>query len=58
MRHEHVNCCDEVIAVARYLFKNVAIRRFPLPDKHLSLYTSLVATDPSLQTCRELIRKR
>jgi SAM-dependent methyltransferase len=58
MRHEHVNCSDEIIAITRYLFRNLTIRRFPLPGKHFSLYTSLIATDPSLQTCNELLRKR
>ncbi len=57
MRHEHVNSSDEIIAVTGYMFRNVTIRRFPLSGKHLSLYTSLIATDPCLQTCQELLRK-
>lgn len=43
MRHEHVNNADEIITLVKYFFREVKIRRFPLPFKHLSLYTYLEA---------------
>jgi SAM-dependent methyltransferase len=58
MRHEHVNCSDEIVALTRYLFKNVSIRRFPLPAKNLSLYTALGASHPIAERCCEVIRRR
>jgi hypothetical protein len=46
MRHEHVNQSDEITDVMRVFFDDVSVRRFPLPFKHLSFYTSLTATGP------------
>lgn len=56
MRHEHVNTADEIVAVARYLFENVRIHRFPLPIKHLSFYTVLCASNPCLDRCRACVQ--
>ncbi|MGA2904375.1 MAG: hypothetical protein ABSD98_11125 [Candidatus Korobacteraceae bacterium] len=58
MRHEHVNLADEIITVTRYFFEDVRIRRFPLENKHLSLYTALDASRPRLNLCREFIQHR
>jgi hypothetical protein len=58
MRHEHVNNADEIIAITRYFFRHVRIRRFPLPTKHLSLYTSLRARDPYRDRCDLFMRHR
>ncbi len=54
MRHEHVNRADEILTVVRYLFHTVEFRRFPLPSKHLSFYTVLLARQPHLERCTNL----
>ncbi len=41
MRHEHVSGADEIVAVVGHYFRQVRIRRFPLPLLHGSLYTYL-----------------
>lgn len=43
MRHEHVNNADEIITLVKHFFRDVKIKRFPLPLKHLSLYTYIEA---------------
>ncbi|NOQ76549.1 MAG: methyltransferase domain-containing protein [Methylococcaceae bacterium] len=43
MRHEHINTEDEIIALIKYYFKGVKVRRFPLNYKHLSFYTYISA---------------
>jgi SAM-dependent methyltransferase len=47
MRHEHVNRAPEIIALARYFFRDITIRRFPLPAHHLSLYCYFEARNPT-----------
>jgi len=51
MRHEHVNTAAEIIAVVRYFFADVWIRRFPLPFANLSFYTVLDACGPRQDRC-------
>lgn len=53
MRHEHVNSAREILAVTRHFFASVSIRRFPLPQEHLSFYTAIEARSPRLERCRE-----
>ena len=56
--HEHVNQVDEIVAVVNYFFADVEIRRFPLPGKHASLYTSLSASKPRIDVCAEFLNER
>jgi hypothetical protein len=52
MRHEHINTAPEIIAIIRWFYNKVKIRRFPLPAYHCSFYTYIEATDPQLDRCR------
>jgi hypothetical protein len=52
MRFEHINTAPEIIALIRYFFRRVAIRRFPLPLHHLSFYVAIEAREPDLDRCR------
>jgi SAM-dependent methyltransferase len=54
MRHEHVNTAREIVAVVRHMFREVSIRRFPLPLLHGSFYTYLEARDVCEARCRSL----
>ena len=58
MRHEHVNCCDEIVALCDYFFEKTSIRRFPLFGKHFSLYTVVDASHPNRNRCSDFIRLR
>lgn len=51
MRHEHVSTVDEILQLVRFFFEQVTITRFPLPFKHLSLYTYLSARSPVHSRC-------
>lgn len=55
MRHEHVNTSDEIIALVRLLFRDVRVKRFPLPHRHLSLYAYIEARDPIRAACERLL---
>lgn len=55
MRHEHVNTAPEIIAIVRYLFGDVQLKRFPFPGHHLSFYTYLEARGPRADRCRMLV---
>lgn len=55
MRHEHVNTSEEILSIVRRFFKTVTVQRFPLPYKHLSLYTSLEAREPDRERCSALL---
>jgi 2-polyprenyl-3-methyl-5-hydroxy-6-metoxy-1,4-benzoquinol methylase len=57
VRHEHVNTAMEVEEVIRHFFRNVSIRKWPLPWFHLSLYTYIEAIDPDLQRVREYLNR-
>ena len=48
MRHEHINNSNEIESVVRLFFDNVRVRRYPLPGKHLSLYSYIHADQPNL----------
>ena len=58
MRHEHVNTAPEVLAIIRYFFESVQVRRFPLPAYHLSLYTYVHAKIPNEKRCRDFLERR
>jgi SAM-dependent methyltransferase len=55
MRHEHVNSAPEIIELARYLFRECSVARFPLPLHHLSLYSVLIARNPVVDRCKALL---
>ncbi|HEX7044657.1 MAG TPA: methyltransferase domain-containing protein [Burkholderiales bacterium] len=56
MRHEHVNREDEIVAVATHFFDEVRVERFPLPARHLSLYTYLEARRPRVDRSARYLR--
>jgi hypothetical protein len=58
MHHEHVNTVGEIESCVRYFFEDVAIDRFPLKAKALSLYTFLWATRPRQQRCLAFLENR
>ncbi|HEX7044422.1 MAG TPA: methyltransferase domain-containing protein [Burkholderiales bacterium] len=58
MRHEHVNREHEVLAVAKHFFGDVRVERFPLPARHLSLYTYLEARRPRTERSERYLRAR
>ncbi len=55
MRHEHINNSDEIESVIRLFFDNVRVSRFPLPGKHLSLYSYIHAEKPNLAAVDEYL---
>jgi hypothetical protein len=55
MRNEHVNRAAEIIAVAQYLFEDVAVRRFPTRLRSLSFYTAINACRPRLTRCAAIV---
>ncbi len=55
MRHEHLNTAPEILAVVRYFFGSVAVRRFPLPHHQLSFYTYLEARAPDRARCQAFL---
>ena len=52
MRHEHVNTAKEILLLLDYFYEHVEITRFPLPFRHLSLYTTAIARSPRLDRCQ------
>lgn len=52
MRHEHVNTAPEILAVVRHLFRDVRMKRFPLPGLHFSFYTYVEARHPDVELCK------
>lgn len=56
MKHEHINDADEIEAVVKQYFAKVKVRRFPLPLRHLSVYTYIEATEPKLEICQKLVK--
>lgn len=56
MRYEHINRADEILALLRWFFAEVRVRRFPAPGLHLSLYTYVRAEAPHLERCRDYLR--
>lgn len=51
MRHEHLNRAPEIIAIVKYLFSEVKVRRFPLPWHHASFYAYIEASNPIQERC-------
>jgi SAM-dependent methyltransferase len=58
MRHEHVNNEAEILAILRYFFAEIRVKRFPLPPKHLSFYTAVDAARPEINRCIEFAYAR
>jgi SAM-dependent methyltransferase len=58
MRHEHVNSETEIMAVLRYFFADIKLRRFPIPLKHLSFYTAIDAARPQMDRCLQFAHAR
>ncbi len=58
MRHEHVNTAAEILALLRYFYGSVEVRRFPIPMAHLSFYTAATARAPRLDRCRAFCQDR
>lgn len=57
MQHEHVNDAREILAIIRWFFNDVQVRRFPLPFHHASLYAYIEADRPRLARCREYLQR-
>ena len=57
MRHEHLNEAPDIIALVRYFFRHVKLRRFPLPLHHWSLYVYLEAKDPNIERCENHLQR-
>jgi SAM-dependent methyltransferase len=57
MRHEHVNTADEIVGAVQVFFGRVTVRRFPFGLKHLSFYSSIQASEPRTETCRDFLRR-
>ena len=55
MRHEHINTSDEIVALIKYLFDKVTIKRFPFPFRHMSFYMYIEAQNPNLEAVRTLL---
>jgi hypothetical protein len=55
MRWEHINTAQEIEEITKYFFRRVSIRRFPIPTRHLSFYTSINATVPDYDACRRIL---
>jgi methyltransferase family protein len=55
MRHEHINTAPEIVAVFRWFFERVTVRRFPLPLFHSSFYTYIEADQPKLDRCHSYL---
>jgi hypothetical protein len=55
MRYEHINTAPEIVAVLRWFFERVSLRRFPLPAFHLSFYTYIEADRPRLDRCHSYL---
>lgn len=58
MQHEHVNSASEIISYTGYFFRKLTIKRFPLPSKNLSLYTSIIASNANKSRCEQFIESR
>ena len=56
MRYEHVNDAKEILRLIDYFFAYMAVRRFPLPSHHLSLYAAIAARRPRLDRCRDYLK--
>jgi hypothetical protein len=58
MQHEHVNNVSDIISCVRYFFKDITIKRFPMPGGNLSLYTAIRASDVDRRRCEDFIKSR
>ena len=58
MCYEHINTVDEIENCIHYFFRDVAIARFPLPARSLSLYTFLRATGTDKERCARFLEYR
>jgi hypothetical protein len=57
MRHEHVNTADEILEVAGRFFDTVAVRRFPTPWHHGSLYAAFEGTGPRVDAAASFLQE-
>ncbi len=57
MRHEHINTALEITGIVRYFFRQVRIKRFPLPMHHLSFYNYLEASDCNTKRCTSFLAR-
>jgi hypothetical protein len=55
MKYEHVNDAREIREVLSYFFREITVKRFPLPLFHLSLYEYIEARLPNAQRCRDYL---
>lgn len=55
MRHEHINTSDEIIALLRHFFKEVKVKRFPFPVRHMSFYMYIEARNPNIELARAML---
>ena len=58
MRHEHVNSAADIQGVVEYFFRDIFVRRMPLPGIQFSFYSYLEARDPDLARCRAWLDSR
>jgi len=58
IRHEHVNTVHEIVECVQYFYRDVSIKRFPLPAENLSLYTFLRASNVEHERCERFIKSR
>lgn len=55
MRHEHINTSDDIVALIKYIFDDVTIKRFPFPFRHMSFYMYIEARNPNIDAVRTLL---
>ena len=55
IRHLHVNTATEILAIVRYFFRSIRVKRFPLSAHQLSFYTYLQAENPDRRRCRQFL---
>ena len=58
MRHEHINTAKEIIDICKFFFKDVKVKRCPLPLHHLSCYAYLEARIPRIEVITEYLNKQ
>ena len=56
MRYEHLNKSKEIINIIKHFFKDVRVKRFPLPIHHLSMYVYIEAYHPRLDVCQRYLK--
>jgi hypothetical protein len=54
IKYEHINTAEEIIAITRFLYNDVKIKRFPALPKGAGVYSFIEATNPNLERCKAL----